>query len=119
MTLQECYAEMQGDYEDVMRRIPSAALIEKFALKFLEDPNFEELQQAKAGSDPTEMIRPAHTIKGVAGNLGFTALYKSSEELVKLLRAEQYEEAEQAYEKTIADCQRTLDAIRKYQAEKA
>ena len=30
MTIQECYAQLGGSYEDVITRLPSLRLIEKF-----------------------------------------------------------------------------------------
>ena len=41
MTLQECYAAMGGNYEDVAKRLPSEKLIQKFVLKFLDDKSYK------------------------------------------------------------------------------
>ena len=46
MTIQECYEAIGGNYEDVLRRLPSEALIRKFTLKFLEDQSYIQLKQA-------------------------------------------------------------------------
>ena len=37
MTIQECYEAIGGNYEDVLRRLRSEALIRKFTLKFPAD----------------------------------------------------------------------------------
>lgn len=34
MTIEECYVKMGANYQDVIKRLPSAKMIEKFALKF-------------------------------------------------------------------------------------
>ena len=39
MTMQECYEAIGGNYEDVLGRLRSEALIQRFTLKFLEDPS--------------------------------------------------------------------------------
>lgn len=40
MTLEEMYQKLGGDYGDVRLRIPSEALIRRFAAKFLSDTTF-------------------------------------------------------------------------------
>ena len=46
MTLRECYEMMCGDYDGVTGRLVSESLVRKFALKFLNDPSFGQLQAA-------------------------------------------------------------------------
>ena len=40
MTMQECYEAIGGNYEAVLGRLHSEALIRRFALKFLEDQRY-------------------------------------------------------------------------------
>ena len=40
MTIQECYKEMGGDFEGVQKRFGGAAMVKKFAIKFLTIPAF-------------------------------------------------------------------------------
>ena len=47
MTMQECYEAIGGNYEDVLGRLHSEALIRRFTLKFLEDQSYLQLKQAK------------------------------------------------------------------------
>ena len=42
MTIEECYVKMGANYQDVIKRLPSAKMIEKFALKFKDDTSFQE-----------------------------------------------------------------------------
>ena len=46
MTMQECYEAIGGNYEDVLGRLHSEALIRRFALKFLVDQSYIQLKQA-------------------------------------------------------------------------
>ena len=46
MTMRECYESIGGNYEDVLGRLHSEALIRRFTLKFLEDQSYIQLKQA-------------------------------------------------------------------------
>ena len=48
MTIQECYAQLQGDDEDVLARLRTDRLVQKFMLKFLDDPSYDALCAAMA-----------------------------------------------------------------------
>lgn len=43
MTLKECYIAIGGDYENVLERLRSERLVQKFVLRFLDDKSFELL----------------------------------------------------------------------------
>lgn len=114
MTIGECYAMMGGDYEDVKTRLPSDALIQRFALRFLDDKSFEDLCREMEAGNRAEAFRAAHTLKGVCGNLGFSRLLKSASELTKLLRPEQEaipQGASGLLEQVKADYEATAGAI--------
>lgn len=76
MTIEECYIKMGANYQDVIKRLPSVSMIEKFALKFREDTSFQELEKALNDKQVEIAFRAAHTLKGVCMNLGFDHLYK-------------------------------------------
>lgn len=78
MTVEECYIKMGANYQDVIKRLPSVSMIEKFALKFREDTSFQELEKALNDKQVEIAFRAAHTLKGVCMNLGFDHLYKPS-----------------------------------------
>lgn len=86
MTLKECYAALGGDYDEVMGRLRSEKLVQKFVLKFLNDGSYQLLLDSLAAGDREEAFRAAHTIKGVCANLGFNTLLGSSEALTEALR---------------------------------
>ena len=93
MTIQECYEAIGGNYEDVLRRLRSEALIRKFTLKFLEDQSYPLLKQALGDNNYEEAFRGAHTLKGVCQNLSFDRLYEVSSELTELLERPDRREA--------------------------
>ena len=74
MTLQECYAAMGGNYEEVLGRLRSDRLIQKFVLKFLDDGSYDLLCRSLEEKNYEEAFRAAHTIKGVCQNLSITKL---------------------------------------------
>ena len=86
MTIKECYIKMGGNYEDVLRRLTNDILIKRFLTKFIEDQSHAGLCSAFQAGDGEESFRQAHTLKGVAMNLGLTALAESASELTELLR---------------------------------
>lgn len=84
MTLQECYAAMGGNYEEVLGRLRSDRLIQKFVLKFVDDGSYQLLLDSMASQNYEDAFRAAHTIKGVCQNLGLTRLLNSSSQLSRL-----------------------------------
>lgn len=117
MTLKECYAAMGGDYDEVMGRLRSERLVQKFVLKFLDDGSYDLLCRSLEAGDRGEAFRAAHTIKGVCGNLAFTNLLASSERLTEALRdgAPPKPGEEELIRQVQEDYQRAAQAIRAFQ----
>ena len=111
MTLQECYTQLEGDYEGVLARLRSERMVQKFVLKFLNDKSYELLVTSLEAGNKEEAFRAAHTIKGVCQNLGFTRLLESSSHLTEALRSGWSEEAPGLFEQTAADYKQTAAAI--------
>lgn len=116
MTLQECYAALDGDYEGVRSRLPTEKMVQKFVLKFLNDDSYDLLLRSMAEENYAEAFRAAHTIKGVCQNLDFTRLFRSSSELSEALRNGYTPEAPALVERVKADYAQTVAAIRTFQA---
>lgn len=115
MNLQECYAAMGGNYEDVLGRLRSERLIQKFVLKFLEDGSYDLLCTSLEAKNYEDAFRAAHTIKGVCQNLSMTRLQASSTALADALRGGVWkEEAAPLVEQVKADYQETAAAIRSF-----
>lgn len=117
MTLKECYAALEGDYEGVLGRLRSEKMVQKFVLKFLNDKSYELLETSMAAQNYEEAFRAAHTIKGVCQNLSFTRLYESSHRLTENLRVGYGSETDELVRKVGEDYKLTIDAIAKLQAE--
>lgn len=117
MTLKECYAAMGGSYDEVIGRLRSEKLVQKFVLKFLNDGSYQLLQESLAAGDREEAFRAAHTIKGVCANLGFNTLLASSEALTEALRDGKPPQPGEAdlIARVEADYARTRQAIQAYQ----
>lgn len=116
MTLQECYAALGGDCADALARLRSERLVQKFVLKFLADGSYDLLCRSLESGDMAEAFRAAHTLKGMCGNLSFTALGDSSSALTEALRAGDVPDAA-LVEQVKADYQRTANAIRAFAAQ--
>ena len=46
MTVQECYQQIQGNYENVLKRLKTDERIVKFLELFLSDTTYEKLSEA-------------------------------------------------------------------------
>ena len=62
MNTKECYEYMGADYNNVMSRFGSEAMVKRFAVKFLNDTSFANLKQALQDKDVNEAFRAAHTL---------------------------------------------------------
>ena len=117
MTMQECYTALEGDYQDVLGRLYSEALVQRFVGKFLSDQSFQLLESSLKAENYEEAFRAAHTLKGVTQNLSFTKLYHSSHQITEALRTKDYDLAGQLLPQVEADYAQTAAAIRAFQGE--
>ena len=116
MTIQECYLALGGDYDDVLGRLRSERLVQKFLLKFPADGSYELLVRSMAEGNAQEAFRAAHTIKGMCQNLSFRALEKSASELTEALRGGDLNGAAALLPSVEADYQKTVEAIKTFEA---
>lgn len=86
MTLFEFYNSLGESLDEVLGRLRLESRIAKYLGLFLNDPSFDELKNAFANNDAKTAFRAAHTLKGVAANLGLNKLSSSSSELTEDLR---------------------------------
>lgn len=87
-----------ADYKTTMARfMGNEALYLKILDKLFQDPNLKKLGDALSRMDMTEAFEAAHTLKGVAGNLGLTPLYEAVCVMVEQLRSGQADDCEIIY----------------------
>lgn len=116
MNINECYQAMGADYEEVFGRLRNERLITKFVLKFPGDPSFSQLQSTLEEKNVEEAFRAAHTLKGVAQNLGFTPLYEATATLTEVLRAANLPEDDNMMNAVAKEYERTVAAIEQLNA---
>ena len=116
MTLQECYAGMGADYQEAVGRLRSERLIQKFALKFLDDGSYQLLKDSVEAGNWPEAFRAAHTIKGVCQNLSFTPLANSASALTEALRNGKSPEADALYGQVQKDYAMIVEHLKAVQA---
>ena len=86
VAIKEVYDSIGADYNDVLDRFMKEEYVERFALNFLRDKTYKELEDAIMEKDVEASFRAAHNLKGVAANLGFTDLFRSTSDLTEQLR---------------------------------
>lgn len=86
MNLEEFYAQIGGDYADTLQRLCNENMVKKFVRKYQDDPTCADLHNAALQQDWEVAFRDAHTLKGVAQNLGFERLYQVSAVLTEAMR---------------------------------
>ena len=116
MTIQECYEKIGEDYQEILSRFGSEAMVKRFAISFLNDPSFEQLKEGLEENDGEKAFRAAHTLKGVCLNLGFNGLNKLSSESEKL-RGHSTEGTEPLFEAVKEKYESMIETIRELQNE--
>ena len=106
MTTKECYEKIGSNYESILGRFGSEALVKRFALKFLKDPSYAE-----------RAFRAAHTLKGVCLNLGFDRLYEISAAMTEDLRGRDINGGDRLFSELTTCYEQLTDVIRQLEAE--
>ena len=76
------------DVDDALARLmQNEGLFLRLLRAFLQDGNFARLQEALAKGDVSGAFTAAHTLKGVALNLGLGSLAHASSQMTEALRA--------------------------------
>lgn len=86
MTVQEFYATVNGNYDEVMGRLLKEERVVKYLRIFVESDEMQQLQDTLAAEDWPEAFRHSHSIKGMCLNLALTQLATSSSILCETLR---------------------------------
>lgn len=111
MLLKDFFTQVGGNYNTVMERLPSEAMVKRFVCKFADDPSYNELKSALAKGDIATAFRFAHTIKGTAANLGLDTLANAASLLTEELRGASSLPDESYVEAVDSAYRLTMDAI--------
>lgn len=99
MTVEEFYNQIGEDYQQVLgRMMNNEKFVIKFLKKFCEDSTYSKLAEAVSKCDIQSIFSMAHTLKGLAGNLGLKPLYETSAELTELTRHGESEGVQEIFE---------------------
>lgn len=99
MEISEFYKKIEADYEGTLSRfMKNESMMARFVKRFPEDHTYAELLQSIEARDYGEIQARAHTLKGIASNLGFGLLAAASGELTVAMRAEEYEKTDILFE---------------------
>lgn len=85
MTIKEAYEKLGGDYEGAMRRV-SESMFPRLIIMLLKDTSYKDICTGLEQKDYELAFRGAHTLKGVALNLGLTPLGDKASILTEALR---------------------------------
>ena len=79
--------ENGADVDTTLKRfMGNETIYLKFIKKFLDDKNFQAIENGLAQNNYEAVFAGAHSLKGVAGNLGLTPVYEAASEMSELLR---------------------------------
>ena len=121
MDIRECYEKMGASHDDVLQRMGSDALVERFTGSFLSDGSYQMIADGIEAKDAETAFRGAHTLKGVCANLSFTRLLTSAAKLTEALRPETSlitDETLTMLSDVKRDYETTVGAIRRYLEQK-
>ena len=117
MTIEECYSTMGGDWDGIKRRLGNEDLIARLSLKFLSSAEYAEIGSSIGKRDWEKAFMNAHTLKGVALNLGYNDLAAAASNLTELLRPRSVDDprrAESLYLSVTSEYNKVVNAIKAY-----
>lgn len=116
MTIQECYAQMGGDYNEILGRLRRDKTICRLAVKFLKDDSFDKITNALKENDYETAFQGAHTLKGICQNLSFTRLYNTAAAITETIRERKTEETEALLPGLTEDYNLTYEVLKEFEA---
>ena len=113
MTVQELFSLLNADYENVISRLMTEERVAKYLRRFTETTDYADLKTAVNNNDWEKAFLAVHTLKGMALNLGLSALASASSNLTEELRGGlKSESAALNYFSEVTDeYNRTIEAI--------
>lgn len=118
MTIEECYKRLGGNYNEAKNRLMNDKLIDRFILKFPDDPSMSALREMVEVGDNKAAFRAVHTLKGVTANLAFTQLFTDASNLTEQLRDLQHDPDPVLYAKVQETYDMVIRVLEEYQTSK-
>ncbi len=110
--IKEALIKSGVNLEDALKRLMNnEKLLERLLIKFKADTNFQGLEKALKEKEYEGAFHCAHTLKGVAGNLGMKKLMDADIIIVEKLRNKNYEGLESDIEDLRKVYQQLMDVI--------
>lgn len=117
MNLKEGMEKLDINIEVTLNRfMNNEGMYLRFLRKSADDPTYDMLKKAVETKDYKEIEINAHTLKGVAGNLGFEELMDSCAKLVADVRTEKYESIEEDFSRAAEVYSKIIEVIREIDA---
>ena len=112
MKLAAAASRLGMDYSAVLERFSgNESLLEKFVRKFPADRSYAELCAAIESGDAQGVTFHAHALKGLAGNLGFSALYKCAANLNNAGKENKTEQFPELFKQIEAEYKKVIQGI--------
>ena len=106
------------DSTDVLRRFGNQqSILERFLLKFPDDPTMSSLKEAVEEHDAKNFELYAHTLKGVANNLGLQELGNICSKSVESVRNKELQEALHIFPSIQDEYFRIIEILENYKKE--
>ena len=107
--------EQGVDYNTALERFMGKDdLYKRFLVKFLDDENFNKLEENLDNKNVEEAFKCAHTLKGLSGNLGFDNLLEEDAQIVEILRSGSLEGVDELFAVLKEKYNRLCDTIKRY-----
>ncbi|MBS6194188.1 MAG: Hpt domain-containing protein [Clostridiales bacterium] len=98
MELKTFYNNLGQSYEIVLKRMMGKEeFLYSLLSRFAADTTMNDLEAVMKSCDAAKIFNQAHTLKGVAENLGLKPLYEKTSALVEITRKGSMEGADEAF----------------------
>jgi len=112
VTLQNFYDSIGGSYTAIINRMRTDDRICKFLRMFMQDKSYVTLLDAMEQEDVKAAFAAAHTLKGVVGNMSFTALSEASINITEALRSEDMDSAKVLLPKVVEEYEKVENGLK-------
>lgn len=119
MTAEELYDAIGAKYEDALATLHSERLINKYVVRFPDEPTYGQLLEAKQSGNEEQIFRCAHTFKGICLNLALTNIFFYADIITEHYRPESEKlspDIENEFKRLDAEYNKTVELIKEYAA---